>query len=498
MSQIPDEDVAGLTFDPDRNLLVLSTTEYNGGISNSKLWELNPSTGATVRELELEGPFRDAPFDLPAYDGIAYDAVNNQLYGASPLHDSLFEIDAQTGDQTFVDRIATSGAKGSTIDPSTGNLLVLSAFGAYLFEVDLVTGEQTLRSWVDRELDGVTVNPSNGTIHGNRQGAIYSVNVSTGATTLLVELEDSTGNPVTPMDIAFDDNGNLWGITDTHLFSANTSTGVITQIGSFESRGFQNNLIFAQGTLYENFSRELYAVDTTTGQRTLVRELQHEGYVDGLGFDASTGFFYSWDSVGSRAIRIDQTSGHVTYLGGTGVEGAGMTRLPGAQTIYVSGPRGLFSVDYSANTLTSVMTSIGNILALSASADGTLYGSRSLSQFSQTSNTELVVLDVANTSVTVVGNNGARIEGLALASDGTLFGSDGDTLYTVDIATGVATQSTPIDGCSEVFGLEFGGDGILYGVERELSSLVSVDTTTGACTVLFATPVTGPASLATR
>lgn len=59
MSQIPDEDVAGLTFDPDRNLLVLSTTEYNGGISNSKLWELNPSTGATVRELELEGPFRE-------------------------------------------------------------------------------------------------------------------------------------------------------------------------------------------------------------------------------------------------------------------------------------------------------------------------------------------------------------------------------------------------------------------------------------------------------
>ena len=97
-------------------------------------------------------------------------------------------------------------------------------------------------------------------------GRIGKVDVATGNATLV----GNSGAALT--DIAFDPNGNLFGISFSSLYSINTSTGAASLIGS----GFpasMNALTFSStGTLYgaATGSNGFYTINPTTGAATLV------------------------------------------------------------------------------------------------------------------------------------------------------------------------------------------------------------------------------------
>ncbi len=109
----------------------------------------------------------------------------------------------------------------------------------------------------------------------------------------------------------------------------------------------------------------------------------------------------------------------------------------------------------------------------------------------------LVTIDTGTGVVTLVGAMGIAQPTGGLAFDGTtLFavnaGGNASTLYTVHLATGAATAVGPVlDQMASpvtLTGLEFGTDGVLYGLGRNSSEgqLVAIDPATGAASFLSA------------
>ncbi|MHC5009973.1 MAG: IPT/TIG domain-containing protein [Planctomycetota bacterium] len=107
--------------------------------------------------------------------------------------------------------------------------------------------------------------------------------------------------------------------------------------------------------------------------------------------------------------------------------------------------------------------------------------------------------DTATGAGTVLGNNGA-FQALAIAADASqtlyfIYGSNPQTLYTVDPATGATTAGPVLSGigADTICAMAF-LDGTLYGVTASDqmatpgANLVSIDTTTGAATLVFALP----------
>ena len=80
---------------------------------------------------------------------------------------------------------------------------------------------------------------------------------------------------------------------------------------------------------------------------------------------------------------------------------------------------------------------------------------------------------------------------------GVLYGSDRSRLYTVNTSTAVATVVGSYGGFSDVEGLAFDDNGILYGSDTTANTLLTIDTTSGAATAAASGfGVSGLASLA--
>lgn len=96
-------------------------------------------------------------------------------------------------------------------------------------------------------------------------GGLGYVNVDTGEVTLV-------GNTETVFtDIAFDPDGNLYGITFSALYTIDKATAQATLIGPHNNdSGAKNSLVFSSdGTLYAAWDA-LYTIDTTTGMSNLI------------------------------------------------------------------------------------------------------------------------------------------------------------------------------------------------------------------------------------
>jgi hypothetical protein len=102
-------------------------------------------------------------------------------------------------------------------------------------------------------------------------------------------------------------------------------------------------------------------------------------------------------------------------------------------------------------------------------------------------NETLYSVDFTTAKVTAIGQTGQFIEGLAVAPDGTLFGTDSSgLLFQISPTTG---NATPIGstGLGDVEGLVFKG-GTLLGTDfSNPTSVYTIDTTTGSPTLLVTT-----------
>jgi len=198
--------------------------------------------------------------------------------------------------------------------------------------------------------------------------------------------------------------------------------------------------------------------------------------------------------IGTTDIRISGMAFHPT----TGV-------LYGATTTMATGsPGSLVTIDITTGAATLVGSfgfpgvPPGTLTDIAFAPDGTLYGWSSL-LVGASGASDLYTVDVSNGLATQVSDSGVIVvsAGLAINRSGTLFlaGIDDGPLFTVDPVTGVPTPGPTLSGGGFAFlrGLDFDDTGTLFGADfagglGNPSSLVTVNTTTGAITTLGALP----------
>ncbi len=193
---------------------------------------------------------------------------------------------------------------------------------------------------------------------GDSSGQLGTVDIATGSVNLI-------GNMGTTMtDIAFDPNGNLWGITFNSLYKIDKMTATSTFVGNLGTS--VNSLVFdSSGTLYTANS-SLYTINTTTGTASLIgnggASYSSSGdlaFIGGDLFLSSTG--------GDSLIKLDTNNGSGALIGNIGFSGVfGLTSPNGIDLFGMSGVNVL-----SINPLSGNGTSI---LDYSGQGLGTAFG----------------------------------------------------------------------------------------------------------------------------
>lgn len=211
-------------------------------------------------------------------------------------------------------------------------------------------------------------------------------------------------------------------------------------------------------------SGNLGKVDVVTGN---VQVIGNMGVVlTDIGFDPA-GNLYGLSFTGF--YTVDQTTAATTFVGNHGVGGANALVFSTTGTAYAAGS-GNANL-YTINPLTGAGTNLGNIGIVGSGGDlafnaGTLYLADGLSR--------LVSIDLNTLTSAVIGPFGVgNVFGLATGDDGALYGVAGTQIFSVDTATGAATN--PVN---------FGGQGLNGAFGQGFFSEAG------------ATPVPEPASLA--
>lgn len=114
--------------------------------------------------------------------------------------------------------------------------------------------------------------------------------------------------------------------------------------------------------------------------------------------------------------------------------------------------------------------------------------------YALTDDNTLITINVVNGATAVVGaatpSAGAQWSGMAAAGDGTVYASantyPGAELYAINPATGTATLIGTITSANNIGGLAISPDGVLYGVDVAANTLVQINKTSGAGTVIGA------------
>jgi hypothetical protein len=192
-------------------------------------------------------------------------------------------------------------------------------------------------------------------------GNIGTVDVSTGASTVI-------GNSgVSLTDIAFDPNGNLYGVTFTSLYKINTSTGLATLVGNLGDivNGGANALVFApDGTLYaaSSLSENLFTVNPATGAATAVAGSLRVGSAGDLAFNGGNLFMTSRSNT---LIRIDNLAGPVsgTIVGPLGFPDVLALATGSDGVLYGAEGTQLLQINTTTGAATKLINYFGNALA---------------------------------------------------------------------------------------------------------------------------------------
>ena len=150
-----------------------------------------------------------------------------------------------------------------------------SAQTANLYSVDPATGAGTLIGSTGlKQLSALDFNPTTGVLYGiGKTGAgfvLATINTATGASTTIGGV-----GTIPFQDIAFASNGTLYGLSNGGLYTINITTGATTLINSATAGFYGDGLDFGPGgVLYENTelstAMALYSVNPATGVATLI------------------------------------------------------------------------------------------------------------------------------------------------------------------------------------------------------------------------------------
>lgn len=222
---------------------------------------------------------------------------------------------------------------------------------------------------------------------------------------------------------------------------------------------------FAYGVAYD----ELYRVDLGTRQASLIgRTGNYAGnplaQLTGLSFGPSNEL-YAISGTQKALIRINTSTGAATLVGRFGLSGQGEGQFDALD------------------------------LSMTYACDGSFWMTSAIKR-------DLWKVNPQNASISLIGNTGKQITGLAMRNGklyGTGVGSD-QGLYTINMSNAAATLIGPLGTTIPWVEPSFGYDGTLWAtfnynppLNREWSDLARIDPTTGAATNLG--PITGPDGL---
>ena len=193
---------------------------------------------------------------------------------------SSFDIEAATSVTTISAGIGSEFAGAVSLD--NPDLAYSLTNTGSLYSVDVPTGAYTLLGSLGiSDMSGMAFNPVNGQLYAISPTALYSINTSVPSATLIGNLGTSQSLAIA---LAIDGSGTAYtyDIGDDVLYSINLTTGAATSIGPI---GFNGN--YAQGMDYDPFTDTIYmaafnattfmaelrSVNTTTGMTTLVSNI---------------------------------------------------------------------------------------------------------------------------------------------------------------------------------------------------------------------------------
>lgn len=178
---------------------------------------------------------------------------------------------------------------------------------------------------------GLALDPNTGTLYGVTGGAdpsnpgfLITINMTTGAGTIVGDLLAATTNPVA--DITFTSDGTLYGWSENtdDLVTINKTTGAATVVANSLHSTFGSGIAASAGdVLYfagDGDEGDLTIVDKTTGLLTTVATMDGttDEAINALAFNGSTlyGSHYITSST-EELITINTTTAVITVIGPT-------------------------------------------------------------------------------------------------------------------------------------------------------------------------------------
>lgn len=342
--------IAGLAFNPDSNTLFATS-----GNPASNLYSIDTDSGraSIIGSLSID------------ISGLAYSALDGNLYGSSGQTDSLYSIDLLTASTTLIGQLGIDiEQSGLAFAAETDGLYLSDPASDQLYLVSRSNGTATPIGPIGfpqtNGLTGINAEPR----------GLFGSDVTTDQLIALSTL-DASAKPIGELGaqnvsgLAMDANtGFLYGIdlvTD-QLVRINPFDGYADPIGeiglNFPSvAGLAFNPL--TNTLYASSNLDaanLYTIDTNTGSATLVGPLGLN--MPSLAYVPNEDTLYGASGETDSLYKINVNTGQLTLVGplGVGISFNGLTYFAKTDTLYLSwrGGRKLFSLNRTTGAATEV------------------------------------------------------------------------------------------------------------------------------------------------
>jgi hypothetical protein len=216
-----------------------------------------------------------------------------------------------------------------------------------LYRLDPTTGAvlETIGALGINHVVGLAYDPSTGTLYGHRNdvaagevGRLYTIDLTTGAATLVGITN------ITSPDMTIDPSGQLFawmefensGAFQDDLYTINKITGAASRVGESGQATGATGLGFQGSTLFMKSGNTLFTVNPATGVATLVGTISYSGGDTALDnsptFDSSgAGFGIDRSSGTSLLVSINVSGLSASVIGDTGI--ANMAALAFAPSV---------------------------------------------------------------------------------------------------------------------------------------------------------------------
>lgn len=294
--------------------------------SFDNFWFMNPKDNPVTGDLVAIGNQQTiGALGFAAVSGLAYDPVNDILYGADDATNVLITINKSTGAGSSVGALGFSNVVALAYDPNNGILYGSHSSGTEIITINVSTGAGTgLGSHGIAGIIGLAFDANTNILYAvsNSTDSLYTVNVTTGALTLVGTLVNSSS----PSDITFDANNNIMYLVDEVL-------------------------------------DEIFTVNTATGVATSIRTISF-GNVQGLAFNPNNGALYA----------TDITTDNLVQIGNPFIRMPNFPVVPGSETLYLNGTPMTDGVDYTLDDANGLITlANGLMVGSTVTADFSFY-----------------------------------------------------------------------------------------------------------------------------